>query len=287
MNSALSAFISTPQNKLQPWEEGPYKLLSWWNMEKFSAAAFQQIVMGLVLFTGKIEEMPPDLDAGDLAVKYIPMVKSIRAECENIGLRTSMVCADDFIALADGMTVKALACALREFENTIRREMQTCMFFHMPFNQAEYYGKNMLFGARVDVRIPATQFDIKEAGNCYAMGRGTACVFHLMRVMEIGVQKLGDLLGVPLAQEKNWQMILDLINKAVRALPVNAPKTVALNQVAAHLYNVKVGWRNPVMHPRETYTLEEAGDLIESVKTFMKTLSNLLPVPKNGPSLVK
>jgi hypothetical protein len=278
--------ISQSTRNLQPWEAHPYKLLSWWDMEKFSAAAFQQIVMGLALFTGQIEKMPPETHAGDLAVTYLPLVKSIRTECEKIGLRTSMVCADEFTALAEGMTVKALTSALREFENTIRREMASCFFFHMPSKQAEYYQKNMLFGARVDVRIPATQFDITEAGNCYAMGRGTACVFHLMRVMEIGVQKLGELLGVPLAEEKNWQVILDLVNKAVKSLPPNAPRTVALGQVAAHLFNVKIGWRNPVMHPRETYTLEEAGNLIGNVKAFMVTLSTLLPVPKSGPTLV-
>lgn len=275
----------TLDNRVQPWVSSPYSLISWWAMERFSAAAFQQIVSGLTFILGKIDELPPDFAAGDLAVKYIPIVTEIRKNCEKIDLRVSIACATDFIGLADGMNVGELTRSLRELDNTIRREMQGCMFFHMPPDRVKFYKQNMLFGARVDVRIPSTQFDITEAGNCYAMGRGTACVFHLMRVMEVGVQKLGDLLGVPLAQEKNWQVILDSVNKAVKSLSANAPRTVVLGQVAAHLYNVKVGWRNPVMHPRETYTLEEAGDLIGNVKAFMKTLSDLVPLPpKESPS---
>ena len=39
------------------------------------------------------------------------------------------------------------------------------------------------------------------------------------------------------------------------------PKTVVLSQTAAHLYNVKVAWRNRVMHPHDVYTLEEAEGL--------------------------
>jgi hypothetical protein len=40
------------------------------------------------------------------------------------------------------------------------------------------------------------QEDADEAGKCFAVGRYTACVFHLMRIMERCVQKMGRDLGV-------------------------------------------------------------------------------------------
>ncbi|HTW60819.1 MAG TPA: hypothetical protein VMD55_03365 [Terracidiphilus sp.] len=269
-----------------PWEESGNKLLSWWDMEKFSAATFQQIVSGLTFLLGKIEELPPDAEGGDLAVKYIPAVAAIRAECEKLALRISIICANDFISSAPTMTLGELTRSLRELDNTIRREMQACEFFYMPFKQTRFYRKSMLFGARVAVRFPATDFDIAEAGNCFAMGRGTACVFHLMRVMEVGVQTLGAALGVQLAGEKNWQNILDEINKAIKGLPPKAPRTVAMSQIAAHLYNVKVAWRNQVMHPHDKYTMDEAEDLLGHVESFMKTLAELVPMPKQNPPAV-
>ena len=74
-------------------------------MEKFSAATFQRVTSGLTLVLGKIDELPPPAEAGDLAVKYIPLIKTIRSDCEKIDLRVSMQCADDFIDTADMMTL--------------------------------------------------------------------------------------------------------------------------------------------------------------------------------------
>ena len=136
------------------------------------------------------------------------------------------------------------------------------------------------------LRFPTTEFDIMEAGNCYAMGRGTACVFHLMRVMEVGVQTFGEVLGVRLAAEKNWQNILDEVNKAIKGLPPKSPNTVAMSQISSHLYNVKIARRNQVMHPHDKYTMDEAKDLLWHVESFMKTLAEFVPVPKQPPPIV-
>jgi len=279
MNSALDRIE-------QPWVSSPYSLHSWWTMEKFSAAAFQQIVSGLTFILGRIDELPQEVEGGDLAVKYIPLVEQIRKDCERIDLKVSIACANDFISMADLMTLGDLTRSLRELDNTIRREMQSCVFFHMSSERVGYYNQRQPFGARVAVRLPSLEYDITEAGTCYAMGRGTACVFHLMRVMEVGVQRFGAKLGVPLVEEKNWQAILDQINKAIKALSPSDAETVAMSQIAAHLYNVKVAWRNPVMHPHDKYTLEEAKDVYAHLKAFMASLVNILPVPKQGPVLV-
>jgi hypothetical protein len=44
--------------------------------------------------------------------------------------------------------------------------------------------------------------DISEAAQCLALNRPTACVFHLMRVMETGVQILGNRLGIQLTADE-------------------------------------------------------------------------------------
>jgi hypothetical protein len=115
-----------------------------------------------------------------------------------------------------------------------------------------------------------------EAGNCYATGRGTACVFHLMRIMEVGVQELGKSLGVATVNQKVWQNILDEVNKAIKGLDPKNPKTIELCQASANLYSVKLAWRNEVMHPKDIYTLEEAENLIRQVKIFMSHLAKTI-----------
>ena len=118
--------------------------------------------------------------------------------------------------------------------------------------------------------------DISEAGKCLALNRATASVFHLMRIMEIAVQRFGDKIGVALATDKNWQNILEEINKAIKALDQKSLKTKAYAEASAHLYNVKVCWRNAVMHPKQTYTPAEAEVLFPAVKSFIRDLAELL-----------
>jgi hypothetical protein len=124
-------------------------------------------------------------------------------------------------------------------------------------------------------RLSDVSYDLDEAAKCLALGRSTAVVFHLMRVMEIGVQKFGDKLGVALVHEKNWQNILDQVNPQIKALG-KAPEARRYAAIAAHLFHVKVAWRNEVMHPKATYTPDEATAVFAAVGTFMTDLVDVL-----------
>jgi len=106
--------------------------------------------------------------------------------------------------------------------------------------------------------------------------RPTSAVFHLMRIMELGVQSFGAKLGISLVQEKNWQNILDEVNKSIRARDHKLPETKQYAEATSHLYNVKVAWRNEVMHPKQTYTDEEAGKIFNNVNTFIGDLADLI-----------
>jgi hypothetical protein len=118
---------------------------------------------------------------------------------------------------------------------------------------------------------------MEEAGKCIASARETAAVFHLMRIMEVGVQKFGRKLGVGLTNEKVWQVILDEINKAIKNKQVKTSKQKARQAIyaecAAHLFNVKLAWRNPVMHPKASYTAEETEEIFNHAKSFMRHLA--------------
>jgi hypothetical protein len=65
-----------------------------------------------------------------------------------------------------------------------------------------------LFGADVATKFATTAaFEIDEAGKCLAVGRHTAAVFHLMRVMEVGVNAASACLRIPdpvKGSERNW-----------------------------------------------------------------------------------
>jgi HEPN domain-containing protein len=122
-------------------------------------------------------------------------------------------------------------------------------------------------------KFPKVTGDIQEAGRCFASGRNTATVFHLMRVMEASVKFLGRRLKIDLVTRKNWGVILDQVDKAIKGLPVRVSRQRArrdrLAEASAHLRMVKDAWRNDVMHPKESYSEEEAERVFRNVKDFM------------------
>ena len=94
-----------------------------------------------------------------------------------------------------------------------------------------------------------------------------------MRAMEAALQAFGNKLGIALPDTKVWQVLLDQVSKAIKAMPPKNPATIAYAQIAANLYNVKLAWRNEVMHPKETYTDNQAKEVLSSVKVFLANLA--------------
>ncbi len=265
-------------NDLTPWEAYPHQLVNWWDMEKFSADVFLAIAKYLAEVRGRAEKHGPleaRINPGRLkdGSSGHTIVMNIKGLCAQIGLRVSIKCVDSILANRDReITVAQAVEEIAQLERTILWEMEDKLFMYIPPERSERYDQKELLGKEVNAKFPMIQYDATEAGNCYACGRSTAVVFHLMRIMEVGVQELGTKLGVALTSEKNWQNILDEINKAIKALDQKVQATKEFAAASANLYSVKLAWRNEVMHPKDTYTLEEADNLIRQVKMFMENL---------------
>lgn len=171
-----------------------------------------------------------------------------------------------------------LVSYIDEIHLRVLDELQAPHFLYLPQGKIEFYEKSKkVFGQQCLDKLTNATYDIEEAGKCLAFGRSTACVFHLMRVMELAVQEIGTKLGVSLASEQNWHVILDQIDKAIREMPHKTrDEKEAQNKYAmcsSFLFNVKVAWRNEVMHPRAKYTEDEATDIFTSVRTFIQYLA--------------
>jgi hypothetical protein len=131
-------------------------------------------------------------------------------------------------------------------------------------------------------KFPKLTEDIDEAGKCLFFGRYTAVVFHLMRVMEVGVRRLARLLRTNVNLDQAWGIILQPIDTAIVALPGGVAATdkekkrkAKFSEVAVFLRHVKDAWRNDTMHPKRTYTEEEANRVFEIVKAFVQSLVKL------------
>ena len=174
-----------------------------------------------------------------------------------------------------------VANALEEVCNRIVDELKNVMFLRINPGMVEYYNSKNLFGID-DTKINDLIIeDIGESLKCFALNRYTACVFHLMRVMEQVVQIFGKKLRIKIdPKHETWYQILVHVNKAIEKLPDKTTKQkekkLKYKAASAHLDNVRIAWRNEVMHPKQTYTKEEAEDVINSVRIFVNDLAVIL-----------
>ena len=161
-------------------------------------------------------------------------------------------------------------------------------FMYVPRDQAPYWENPELFGEDFLIGFPkAAVWEMKEAGNCYAVGRWTACVFHAMRVAEHGLRRLAKRLRVTISSKgKNcpleygdWETVITQIRnkiKETRLLPRGPKRERALqfySTAADHCEYMKDIWRNEASHARRVYTKAESRAALTRVSDFMKPLA--------------
>jgi hypothetical protein len=184
----------------------------------------------------------------------------------------------------EGCTYGNLASLLEELGNWVRDELGGRRFMFMPEAEAACWSAQTPFGKKVADKFPKVKEDVVEASKCLGVRRYTASVFHLMRVMEAGMRHLVKLLGLTatISVEQSWGVLLKPVEAQIVALPGGLSATekqrarrAAFSETATFLRHVKDAWRNDTMHPKRTYTEEEAKNIFAAVKAFMRALVKL------------
>ena len=142
----------------------------------------------------------------------------------------------------------------------------------------QLYNQPYIFGGEVFQAFPSANEDISEAGTCLALDRGTACVMHLMRVIEVGLAALAKELGVK--KQNDWGYYLREIDgeltKRTKASGARSADEQFYAEAATGIDSMRRAWRNPTMHPEKTYTPERAEEIIDSVRIFLRHLATKL-----------
>lgn len=162
----------------------------------------------------------------------------------------------------------------REF---LRSELDSVGFLHLSKKQSQYYSDPDPL--RIRDAFPELGYDIECAAKCLAVKQATAAVFHLMRTMEESLKVLGGRLGIDLSGTRNWQPLLDQVNKAIARLPPSAARKTELAALASHLFHVKMAWRNPTMHPGRQYDADQAEEIFHTVGIYLRGLRSAAPPP--------
>lgn len=222
-------------------------------------------------------------------VKFRETLERLRDLCQELelpmaSLHASQLCqatagpAGEILDTNGAERIASMLAVTTENELSLRR------FFAVLPERAKYYcdDRQNPFGDAVASAFPSTSFDAAEAGRCFTFGRFTACVFHLMRVLEIGLCVLAKRFEIP-SDHTNWQNIIEGIEKAVRNMASDPSKPFDwkdqqefFSQAASHFMVAKDAWRNYTAHVRGKYTDEEAETLMINVRAFMQRLATRL-----------
>lgn len=255
------------------WIENPHSVVDWWTMEQFAAETFFKI--------GSFLQIAIDaVDKGSYNLGVLrPTLDHVEQECEKVGLRIALRAVES-AKTACSASAPVLSQALATLNSTIRWEMGEHVFMHIPTARAERYDQPQGFGSAVAAAFPSAKFDIWESGNCYAAGRYTACVFHLMRSLEDGLGVLAKIFNVP-SDHTNWHNIIQQLESKIRdmgndpAKPSNWKiKQEFYSQAANSFMFFKDAWRNYTAHARGKYVEHEADTIYRNVCAFMQKLAD-------------
>jgi hypothetical protein len=165
----------------------------------------------------------------------------------------------------------------------ITDELSSRHFFSLPERHWEYFEPAApLFGTVFETKFPSAQFELDEAAKCLALERSTAAVFHLMRLMEIGVKATSVCLGLPAPikdGDRSWGGMLRKFKEEIERRDKASPPQWLPNDKAffadayASLDAVRNVWRNATMHVDSKYTEEEADHIFAAVRGFMKKIA--------------
>ncbi len=262
-------------------------------MLRFRAASFSSAVGALQRAGTTLRiaaETLPGKDEERLGQKHF--MEAIREAKPAIDeLRLSRVLRDQFarLELAGGAgSVEVLSALLVEFNNNLMVEMGSHWFLIIHADRREFYEQSTEpFGHEVAEVFAEANKDIAAASRCFALDEWTACVFHLMRCLEISLRSLAEFVGLPkdaMAHE-NWKNVIDQIESKIRRMegePKSAEKIERLrllSSAASQFRYFKDAWRNHVAHSHASYDEREAITVWTHVKGFMTEIAPLLRKP--------
>jgi len=169
----------------------------------------------------------------------------------------------------------------QELSRHLEYELYGKLLMILPSNKVGYFdGSKEVLSEEARNAFFSAEYEMDEAGKCFALARYTACVFHAMRALEPGLKALGA--DLDLSVETNWNKALDQIEKEIRSRstkthgPAWKDDEPFYAEAATHFRFIKNAWRNHTAHLKERYDEERAESVLRHVGEFLRDIANRL-----------
>lgn len=213
-------------------------------------------------------------------------LRILHRHCEALGLKSTLAQLErvsGMIERSEFFTSAQLTNAVMEVSTRLVDELRGRKLYAVS-PERDSFLSGTGFPNSVSERFPEAISDMEEAARCFAFERPTACIFHLMRVTEYGLNAIADLLGIT-DHNPTWEPIIRRIDAELKAdykkRQFKGSQDLLAN-MSTHLHAVKVAWRNKTMHVEKINTMEHAKEIFNATIGLMRYLVENLPQKKGG-----
>lgn len=164
---------------------------------------------------------------------------------------------------------------LAKLSERIIEELHGREFFMVKDDRSQFYRKEgTILGEAVVGAFRHIRQDAIEAGNCFAFARYSACVFHLMRIMEYIIKEFAEKAHVTVNPETDtWGTILDRIAQELSKWERGDRKKRFI--ACCKLMDGMRFWRNDLIHHTEHYSEERAQEVMGTVRRCVNDFMEL------------
>jgi hypothetical protein len=209
--------------------------------------------------------------------------------CDQLELPESSKNVDRFIArIATGIDMPKLSNEIGSLLELIESEGEERFIYTIAKAKGEQWRQeSQLWDDTILIKFPSAKNDANSALSCYALDQDTACIFHLMRIVELGLRALARERKVKIPKKKRlewteWQTVITELSKKTDLVGSWRPGPAKDN--ALEFYRGTLGefqafkdvYRNHVMHTRGHYGPTESLRVLMHVRGFLERLSSKL-----------
>ena len=173
------------------------RLLSLFMISKY-AARLHDVIVKLQEACDAFKDLPLDqkkaLNSHQELEQWVDFLVEARDLCAELKLVSSQARIQLF--MRESQDIPPLRCMIliSELKDHIVLDTGDIYFQAVDSDKVKFYNKN--FSDQISTAFPSAHDDICEAGSAFALNRYTACAFHLIRAMEIGLRSLARASGV-------------------------------------------------------------------------------------------
>jgi hypothetical protein len=287
--------------------ENPHGLVSLWDVYQIYAHNLLKVFDELrdieIKISSALPNLPDEDEARTLSGQFLQGLADIEGACERLELASSQKQAHRIHEFIAGKITPGglIAPMLSELRRRVREDLEDHAYFYVSeqvvrkcfVRDAEglYQPKVAceLMDASVVARFPAASDDIEATYSCFAYGCYPASMFHLMRIVEVGVLKVAKIARMK-DMRPSWGAVLGHVEKIVLRTKYEdvardvRPHLKMLGALLPQMQAIQRSWRNKFTHVEDKIIPMELGitepiaiEILTAVEAFMRQLSHDLP----------